>query len=83
MRILFPTSFENAASRFRSVGFSTEEDRFNLFRDALSDKHANVLDSLFLMLPKLIFDTATSSTPKSGENERRAHLQVMTGNQIP
>ena len=35
-----PTWFENAESRFLSAGVSTEEDRFNLFRDALSDEHA-------------------------------------------
>ena len=36
-----PTWFENAESRFLSAGVSTEEDRFNLFRDALSDEQAN------------------------------------------
>jgi len=36
-----PTWFENAESRFLSAGVSTEEDRFNLFCDALSDEQAN------------------------------------------
>ena len=68
---------------FSKWGFFYWGRRFNLFRDALSDEHANALESLFLMLPKLIFDTATSSTHKSSGNERRAHLQVMTGNTSP
>jgi len=37
----FPTWFENAESRFRRAGVSTEEDRFKLFRDALFDEQAN------------------------------------------
>ena len=37
----FPTWFENAESRFPSAGVSTEEDRFELFRDASSDEQAN------------------------------------------
>jgi len=33
-----PTWYENAESRFLSASVSTEEDRFNLLRDALSDE---------------------------------------------
>ena len=35
------TWFENAESFFLRVGVSTEKDRFNLFRDALSDEQTN------------------------------------------
>jgi len=40
-----PTWFENAESRFPSASVSSEEDWFNLFRDALSDDKANAWGS--------------------------------------
>jgi len=54
-----PTWFENAESPVLSTGVSTEEDRFNLVRDALSDEQGNAWGSLFLMLLKRIVHTPT------------------------
>jgi len=51
-----PTWFEIAESRFLSAGVSTEEDRFILFRDALSDEQANAWG-------KFVSDAARTHSP--------------------
>jgi len=72
-----PTWFENAESRFLSAGVSTEEDRFNLFRDALSDEQANVGG-------KFASDAARTHSPYTlvknaliKRYERRAHHRIV------
>ena len=71
-----PTWFENAESRFLSAGVSTEEDRFNLFRDALSDEQANAWG-------KFVSDAARTHSPFTHVKnalmkryERRAHHRL-------
>ena len=51
-----PAWFETSQSHFFSTGASTEEDRFNLFRDALSEEQANPWG-------KFVFDGANTHSP--------------------
>jgi len=71
-----PTWFENAESRFLSAGVSTEENRFNLFRDALSDEQTNAWG-------KFVSDAARTHSPYTHVKnalikryERRAHHRL-------
>jgi len=71
-----PMWFEIAESRFLSAGVCTEEDRFNLFGDALSDEQANVWG-------KFVSDAARTHSPYTHVKhalikryERRAHHRL-------